>query len=108
MNIVCSKVTFSLTFNFPLILHSSLYFCPQPTTSASTVNVPTTAPLSTLCVGNQTRSKAHSQPSCQTSTWPNAKPGETPGGALTTNARKQSEGKKNMENISSQLLYFLR
>lgn len=40
---------------------------------------------------NPIRSKARWQHSCQTLTWPNAKPGETPGDALTTNAKKQSK-----------------
>lgn len=64
---------------------------PQPITSASTVSARTTAPLSTRCAASRTRSRARWRPSCQTWIWPNARPGETPGDAPTTNARKQSE-----------------
>lgn len=63
----------------------------QPITSVSTANARTTAPLSTPCVVSRTRSRAPWQPSCRTWTWPSVRPGETPGDALTTNARRPSK-----------------
>lgn len=64
---------------------------PQPIMSVSTANARTTAPPSTPCVVSRTRSRAPWQPSCRTWTWPSVRPGETPGDAHTTNARKPSK-----------------